>query len=103
MAAVLDEDDDREQLVHQEHGAALVRGRAAVRDVNRALDLELPEDDRWSTIAGLCMHRAGCVPQKGAKVQVEGIADLEVVEASPREVRWIRVVPILFPPEPEPA
>ncbi len=78
-------------------GTALVSGLAAIRDINRALDLSLPEGnddgDTWTTISGLCTSLLGRIPEAGAEIQVEG-ARLYVVDASPRRVRTVRIVPL---------
>lgn len=71
-------------------GSALVRGDAPIREVNRALDLELPEGEGYTTVAGLCIALAGAVPERGARLRTDG-AELEVVEASPRVVRTVRI------------
>ncbi len=74
-------------------GAAIVAGTTPIRDVNRALDIELPEGEGYSTMAGLCMHLAGWIPQKGARFACEDGTALEVIEASPRRVERVRVKP----------
>ncbi|HEY0839128.1 MAG TPA: hemolysin family protein [Vulgatibacter sp.] len=70
---------------------ALVLGIAQVRDVNRELDLDLPEGDGWSTVAGLCLELAGRIPAKGERLLAPGGTVLEVMEASARRVRTVRV------------
>ena len=51
---------------------ALVRGDAPIREVNRALALDLPEGEGYSTIAGLCIALAGAVPERGARLHARG-------------------------------
>jgi len=80
-------------IVREPDGAALVRGHVPVRDVNRALDLALPEGEEWTTVAGLCIAHAGAIPEAGAKLTI-GEVELEVVEASRRQVKLIRVRPL---------
>ena len=55
--------------------------------------LELPEGDSWTTIAGLCSSLAGRIPTAGTKLSLEDGTTIEVMEASPRQVRLVRVVP----------
>ncbi|MGH7858477.1 MAG: hemolysin family protein [Candidatus Binatia bacterium] len=87
-----------EELIRREaDGSALVRGYAPIRDVNRELSLELPESDAYSTVGGLCLHLAGRIPQRGARLETPEGDRLEVVEASPRAVRLVRLTP--RPPE----
>jgi putative hemolysin len=73
-------------------GTALVNGLAAIREVNRELDLHLPEGD-YTTLAGLCLALAGRIPAVGDQFEVDGQAVLEIVDASPRRVRTVRVHP----------
>ncbi|HEX5749789.1 MAG TPA: hemolysin family protein [Archangium sp.] len=74
----------------------VVQGTAAIRDVNRALGLELEEGQGWSTVGGLCSAQAGTIPEKGTKLTLEDGTVLEVLDASPRRVRSVR---IHLPPE----
>ncbi len=80
------------EAIHRGHDlTALVMGIAPVRDVNRELDIDLPEGDGWSTIAGLCIEIAGRIPEKGAHLAAPGGVVLEVTEATPRRVREVRI------------
>ncbi len=73
-------------------GAWVVEGRAGVRDVNRLLDLELPEDPAWATIAGLILHRLERIPPAGtAFVDEESGLTVEVVESTPRRIARVRL------------
>jgi putative hemolysin len=74
-------------------GTALVRGDVPIREVNRELDLELDEGEGFTTIAGLCIALAGGIPQKGARLVADDGTVLEVVEATPRVVRGVRITP----------
>ena len=73
-------------------GSALLKGSAAIRDVNRELGLDLPEGEGWTTIAGLCIELAGGIPLPGTRLQSGG-RTLEIVEASARVVGLVRVAP----------
>lgn len=93
VGELFDEDDSPEESIVREGLSAVIRGHVPIREVNRALQVELPDGEGFSTIAGLCLHLAGGVPVHGARFVVEGVAELEVVEASPRAVRLVRVTP----------
>ena len=71
-------------------GSVVVRGDVPIRDVNRALGLQLPEGETWSTVAGLCVSLTGAIPQVGAVLH-SGEARLEVLEANPRLVRRVKI------------
>jgi putative hemolysin len=86
-------DVPEEQIRRQPDGSALVRGHAPIREVNRDLGLDLPEGDAFSTMAGLCMHLAGKIPQRGTRLETSDGHVIEVVDASPRTVRLVRIAP----------
>lgn len=71
-------------------GSAVVAGELPVRDANRDLELDLPESDSYSTMAGLCMALAGRIPEKGARFEVVD-AVIEVLEATSQRVRVVRI------------
>jgi putative hemolysin len=92
---IMSEDDVPEQyFVREPSGTILVQGWAAVRKVNRDLHLDLPVGKDRTTIAGLCMSLAQAIPQAGEKLVTDNGTVLEVIEASPRRVRRIRIHPV---------
>ena len=50
----------------QADGSVHVDGQVSVRDLNRAMDWDLP-DDHAVTIAGLVIHEARAIPEPGQK------------------------------------
>jgi putative hemolysin len=94
VGEILGERDEPEALFQREPGGtALARGDAPVREVNRALDLDLPEGEGYTTLAGVCIAIAGTVPDRGARLRAPDGTYLEVVDASPRVVRMVRIWP----------
>jgi putative hemolysin len=92
---IMSEDDVVEQyFVREPQGTILVQGWAAVRKVNRDLHLDLPVGKDRTTIAGLCMSLAQAIPQAGEKLTTDNGTVLEVIEASPRRVRRVRIHPV---------
>ena len=51
-------------LRRQADGSVNVDGAVSIRDLNRAMDWELPDDD-WVTVAGLVIHEAQMIPDVG--------------------------------------
>ena len=102
---IFSEDDEPEKLVEREaSGTAIAQGWAPVRKVNRALDLDLPVGADRTTIAGLCMSLAHSIPQAGERLTTEDGTILEIIEASPHQVRRVRIHPVgLAVPPAEPA
>jgi Mg2+/Co2+ transporter CorB len=48
----------------QADGSVAVNGQVTIRDLNRAMDWDLPDDD-WVTVAGLVIHEAQTIPEPG--------------------------------------
>lgn len=74
-----------------EDGTLVVDGAAPVRDINRELATALPEGNGWSSVAGLCIALAGRIPKAGDKVVGGDGTVFEVLEASHRRIRTVRV------------
>jgi putative hemolysin len=92
---IMSEDDVPEVFFTREPaGTILVQGWASVRKVNRDLHLDLPVGKDRTTIAGLCMSLAQAIPQAGEKLTTDNGTVLEVIEASPRRVRRVRIHPV---------
>ncbi len=62
-------DDEHDETVvgvrKQADGSYLVDGDVTIRDLNREFDWELPDDEDYSTVAGLIIHEAKAVPEAG--------------------------------------
>ncbi|AUX37445.1 MULTISPECIES: hemolysin family protein [Sorangium] len=72
-------------------GSFLIDGQAPVREVNRELDLALPEGEGWSTVAGLCLELTGRIPATGEVLRTPDGTTLEIADAIPRQVRRVRL------------
>lgn len=89
------------QLIRKETGgSAIVDGVTPVREINRELGIDLPEEGPWTTIAGLCLAISGRIPAAGEELQIAKGITLQVVEASPRRIRLVRVRPSTAPEDP---
>jgi Mg2+/Co2+ transporter CorB len=53
-----------EGVRRQPDGSVHVDGSVTIRDLNRAMDWDLP-DDEWVTVAGLVIHEAQTIPEPG--------------------------------------
>ncbi len=93
VGEIFHEKEATSEPIHAENdGSWIVDGRASVRDVNRVLNLELPEDPAYATVAGLVLHRLGHIPGAGETfVDEESEVTLEVVESTPRRVAKVRL------------
>ncbi|MGN6107937.1 MAG: hemolysin family protein [Kofleriaceae bacterium] len=89
---IFGEHDTPDEIVHLESAhSALVAGWVPIRKVNRLLDTALPIARDSTTIAGLCMSLALAIPPVGARLPVHDGTVIEVVDASPRRVRMVRI------------
>lgn len=82
-------------------GTVVADGSVPIRELNRALGLELPEGETWTTVGGLCTVLAHAIPPAGTRLTAEDGTRLEVLEASPRRVKRVRLVPPPSPASPE--
>lgn len=64
-------DDTTVDIIPQPSGSAVLAGHVTVRDANRALNWQLPDDDAV-TVAGLVMDTLTRIPSLGETVQVAG-------------------------------
>jgi Mg2+/Co2+ transporter CorB len=70
-------------------GSFLVEGSVPIRDLNRALDWNLP-DDEANTIAGLVIHEARMIPQVGQAFSFHGFR-FEILKKRKHQITAIRV------------
>jgi putative hemolysin len=85
--------DAAEPVTKDAAGMISAAGNVPVRELNRAFDLELPEDGDWNTIAGLCVALARRIPAVGDRVTLPNGVVLEVADATARRVRSVRIHP----------
>lgn len=67
-----------------------VDGRLHIDDLNDALDLEVPEDEDYDTIAGLVFAELGYIPTAGETLSAHG-ATFTVLDANERKLTRLRV------------
>jgi Mg2+/Co2+ transporter CorB len=75
----------------QPDGSVLVDGAAPVRDLNRVMAWDLP-DEEATTIAGLVIHEAGAIPEAGQIFNFHGFR-FEVMRRVRNRVTALKVTP----------
>ncbi|HEY7910974.1 MAG TPA: hemolysin family protein [Blastocatellia bacterium] len=85
------DEEVRTQIVERD-GAYFLDGMLAVRDANRHLKINIPEDDAYTTVAGFMLARAGRLLRVGDVVEFEG-AQFTVERMDRRRIQKIRYVP----------
>ncbi len=64
--------------------------RYQIYDLNELLEVDLPEDDDFDTVAGYILERLGRVPEAGESLEAEGLR-FEVLEATPTRIDRVAV------------
>ncbi len=75
----------------QPDGSYLIEGSVPLRDLNRAFDWQLP-DEEATTLAGLVIHDAQAIPDAGQVFNFHGFR-FEVVKKRKHQVTQVRVTP----------
>ena len=75
-----------------ENGDYLVDGSMTIRDLNRAMDWNLP-DNEANTVAGLVIHEAQTIPNEGQVFQFHGFR-FEVVQRQENRIAKLKLRPI---------
>ncbi len=81
-----------EEIRIDDQGRAEVQGTARVEEVNRRLDLGLPESEEYDTIAGFLMTHLGRVPHVGESI-VFGKFRIKVLDGDRRRIRRVIIEP----------
>ncbi|MFN3846838.1 MAG: HlyC/CorC family transporter [Paracoccaceae bacterium] len=76
-------------LKRAENGDYLVEGQMTIRDLNRAMDWNLP-DDEANTVAGLVIHEAQMIPNEGQAFSFHGFR-FEVVQKRENRITKLKL------------
>jgi len=94
VGEIEDEHDSAvEGVRRQPDGSVNVDGSVTIRDLNRALDWHLPDDD-WVTVAGLVIHEAQTIPEPGQTFIFHGHR-FQVLRRQRNQITALRVSPPL--------
>jgi putative hemolysin len=92
VGEIYDEADrDVEAAERQPDGSVIVPGSFPMHDLVD-LGIDLPENDAYSTVAGLVLDRLGHLPKPGEAVAVDGWR-IEVLAVDRRAIRRVRLHP----------
>ena len=76
----------------QPDGSLIVDGLVPIRDVNRMMDWNIP-DDEATTIAGLVIHEAQAIPYQGQRFNFHGFL-FEVLRRQRNRITSLQVTPL---------
>ena len=99
LEEIVGEITDEFDVVNKEHalkradnGDYMVEGAMTIRDLNRAMDWNLP-DDEANTIAGLVIHEAQTIPNEGQAFSFHGFR-FEVVQRRENRLTKLKMRPL---------
>jgi Mg2+/Co2+ transporter CorB len=94
LGAIPDDQEDgaRGGVRRQEDGSYIVNGATPIRDLNRELGWNLP-DDEATTIAGLVIHEARTIPEARQRFAFHGYK-FEVLRRQRNQITALRVTPM---------
>ena len=96
VGEIADEHDvDIQGVKQQADGSIIVDGTVPIRDLNRALDWSLP-DDEATTIAGLVIHEARTIPEQGQEFTFHRYR-FKVLRKVRNQITELRVAPLRVP------
>ncbi|MFY9990039.1 MAG: transporter associated domain-containing protein, partial [Rhodoplanes sp.] len=78
-------------------GSVNVDGVVPIRDLNRAMDWNLPESDA-TTIAGLVIHEARSIPESGQSFTFHGFR-FQVLRKQRNRITALRITPLIRSPK----
>lgn len=94
VGQIADEHDVNEAAIRpQADGTVNVDGTVAIRDLNRHMGWELP-DEEATTVAGLVIHEAQTIPEPGQAFTFYGYR-FEILRKSRNKITAIRVKPVV--------
>jgi len=76
----------------QPDGSVVVDGAVPIRDLNRAMDWHLP-DEEATTIAGLVIHEARSIPERGQSFTFYGFR-FQVLRRERNRITMLRITPV---------
>ena len=83
---------DSNDIVKSNDGSYILEGSTTIRDLNRANEWSLP-DDEAHTLAGLVIHEAQMIPTVGQVFRFHGYR-FEIIERHANRITSIKVIPI---------
>ncbi|MBU1210451.1 MAG: HlyC/CorC family transporter [Alphaproteobacteria bacterium] len=93
VGQIVDEHDPQDMAIRpQTDGTVNVDGSVPIRDLNRQMDWDLP-DDEATTVAGLVIHEAQSIPEPGQVFTFYGYR-FEVLRKNRNKISALRVKPV---------
>ena len=81
-----------EEVIPQDDGSVLIEGSANIREINKAFNWHLPEDDA-RTVNGMLLEALEEFPQAGTQVRINQY-DIEILDVQENMIKQVKVVPV---------
>lgn len=83
-------DEELAGVTRLKEGGANVRGDVAIRDLNRAMDWKLPDDEGPVTVAGLVIHESQTIPNAGQVFAYHGYR-FEILKKQRNQIQSLKI------------
>lgn len=84
--------DDEQEIRHTDRGDLIIDGAMTIRDLNRAADWALP-DEEANTVAGLVIHEAQMIPNAGQVFSFHGFR-FEITKRDANRITELKIRPL---------
>jgi putative hemolysin len=85
-------DEEEEEIIRQDENTLVVEGRTSLDEIAEALNIRIPDDHDYDTIAGMFIDLLGRIPEEEEQpeVQYENLT-MKVLEMSDKRIGKIRI------------
>ncbi|WP_313081503.1 HlyC/CorC family transporter [Atlantibacter sp.] len=81
-----------EEVTPQNDGSVIIEGGANIREINKAFNWHLPEDEA-RTVNGMLLEALEEIPANGTRVRIAQY-DIDILDVQDNMIRQVRVIPI---------
>jgi len=81
-----------EEVVPQNDGSVLIEGTANIREINKAFNWHLPEDEA-RTVNGMLLEALEEFPQAGTRVRINQY-DIDILDVQDNMIKQVKVMPV---------
>jgi len=81
-----------EEVTPQNDGSVIIEGGASIREINKAFNWHLPEEEA-RTVNGMLLEALEEIPANGTRVRIAQY-DIDILDVQDNMIRQVRVIPI---------
>lgn len=81
-----------EEVTPQNDGSVIIEGGASIREINKAFNWHLPEEEA-RTVNGMLLEALEEIPANGTRVRIAQY-DIDILDVQENMIRQVRVIPI---------